>query len=212
MKSRNEISYQVALSLLEIEAIKINLEQPFKWASGWNSPIYCDNRLALSFPEIRSNIKQALSSVIKQEFEDAEAIAGVATAGIPQGSLVADNLSLPFIYVRSKPKGHGLTNQIEGKIIEGQKVVVVEDLVSTGGSSIKAVDALRSAGINVLGMISIFTYGFEEAYENMRKADIPYFSLSDYNALIEVGLNTKYINQEDEERLKAWRNDPASWK
>jgi len=212
MKSKNKISYQVALSLLEIEAIKINLEHPFKWASGWNSPIYCDNRLALSFPEIRNNIKQALSSVIRQEFRDVEAIAGVATAGIPQGALVADNLSLPFIYVRSKPKGHGLTNQIEGKIIEGQNVVVVEDLVSTGGSSIKAVEALRNAGIKVLGMISIFTYGFEEAYENMRQADIPYISLSDYNALIEVGLNSKYINQKDEERLKAWRNDPSSWK
>lgn len=212
MKSKQEISHQVAKYLLEIEAIKINLEHPFQWASGWNSPIYCDNRMALSYPQIRDYIKEALSSAIIQNFKNAEAIAGVATAGIPQGSLVSDHLSLPFIYVRAKPKGHGLANQIEGKITEGQKVVVIEDLVSTGGSSIKAVEALRAAGISVLGMISIFTYGFKASYENMRNADIPYISLSDYEALIDVGLNANYINQEDVERLKAWRIDPALWK
>jgi orotate phosphoribosyltransferase len=211
MTNENEVARRIVSSLLDIEAIKLNLEEPFTWASGWKSPIYCDNRLALSYPDKRDYIKQALADDIKMTFENTESIAGVATAGIPQGVLVADALALPFIYVRSKPKGHGLTNQIEGKIVKGQKVVVIEDLVSTGGSSIKAVEAIRDAGMQVLGMISIFTYGFDLAYENFRKADIHFHSLSDYNIMIEVAKEKKLIMEEQVERLNAWRQAPDTW-
>jgi len=211
MTNENEVARQIVSGLLDIEAIKLNLEEPFTWASGWKSPIYCDNRLALSYTDKRDYIKQALANAIRLTFKNVETIAGVATAGIPQGVLVADELALPFIYVRSKPKGHGLTNQIEGKILEGQKVVVIEDLVSTGGSSIKAVEALREAGMQVLGMISIFTYGFDLAYENFRKANIHFQSLSDYSTMIEVAMEKKLIMKEQVQRLKAWRKSPDSW-
>ena len=207
----NEVARQIVLDLLDIGAIKLNLDEPFTWASGWKSPIYCDNRLALSYPEIRDYIKHALANTVNITFEGPDAIAGVATAGIPQGALVADELGLPFIYVRSKPKGHGLTNQIEGKIVKGQKVVVIEDLVSTGGSSIKAVEAIREADMQVLGMISIFTYGFDLAFDNFRNAKIYYRSLSDYNTLIETAKNNNIISEEQVERLKAWREAPDSW-
>ena len=174
----------VASKLLEIKAIKLQPNEPFTWASGWKSPIYCDNRLALSYPEVRTFIKDRLIEVARREFEDVESIAGVATAGIPQGALLADALGLPFLYVRSKAKGHGMTNMIEGKVTVGQKVLVVEDLVSTGGSSLKAVQDLRDAGFDVVGMVAIFTYGFEVAKENFEKAGVKLICLSDYHALL----------------------------
>ena len=211
MTQDNQVARHIVSSLLNIGAIKLNLETPFTWASGWKSPIYCDNRLALSFPEIRNYIKQALASTVLRTFGGPEIIAGVATAGIPQGALVADVMGLPFIYIRSKPKEHGLSNQIEGRVVEGQKVVVIEDLVSTGGSSIKAVEAIREVGMHVIGMISIFTYGFDIAYENMRNANISYVSLSDYNIMIEVAVENAIIQEEQVDRLKAWREAPESW-
>ena len=173
-----ETAKTVAKKLLEINAIKLNVENPFTWASGWKSPIYCDNRLSLSYPEVRTFIKNQLASTIQENFSGAEAIAGVATAGIPQGALVADALNIPFIYVRSKPKGHGLENLIEGKVTKGQKVVVIEDLVSTGGSSLKAIEALMKSEVSVLGMVSIFTYGFPVAQENFDNAKVPLISIS----------------------------------
>ena len=211
MTENIETARQIVLHLLDIGAIKLNPDEPFTWASGWRSPIYCDNRLALSFPEIRDYIKHALSSAVSDHFSGTEAIAGVATAGIPQGALVADELDLPFIYVRSKPKGHGLTNQIEGHVVPGQKVAVIEDLVSTGGSSLKAVQAIRDAGMEVMGMVSIFTYGFDLSVRNFEQANVPYMSLSDYDTLIRVGIEEDLIPEAQIERLKAWRKSPDSW-
>lgn len=205
------ISHQIAAKLLQIEAIKLNLAHPFTWASGWKSPIYCDNRLALSYPEIRSMIKDALALTIRQSFAGVESIAGVATAGIPQGALVAEALELPFIYVRAKPKGHGMTNMIEGLVTPGQKTVLIEDLISTGGSSIKAGLALRDAGFEVLGMAAIFTYGFNLASTNFAEAEIKVKTLSNYNDMIEQALETGYINQDQVASLKAWREDPGNW-
>jgi orotate phosphoribosyltransferase len=211
MTKNTETARQIVLNLLDIGAIKLNPDEPFTWASGWKSPIYCDNRLALSYPEIRDYIKHALSSAVRDHFGGVEAIAGVATAGIPQGALVADELDLPFIYVRSKPKGHGLTNQIEGHVVPDQKVAVIEDLVSTGGSSLKAVQAIRAAGMEVLGMVSIFTYGFDLSIQNFKQANMPYVSLSDYDTLISVGIEEDLIPEAQIERLKAWRKSPDSW-
>lgn len=211
MTKNTEAARQIVLYLLDIGAIKLNPDTPFTWASGWKSPIYCDNRLALSYPEIRDYIKHALSLSVRDHFSDTEVIAGVATAGIPQGALVADELDLPFIYVRSKPKGHGLTNQIEGRILPGQKVTVIEDLVSTGGSSLKAVQAIRDAGMEVLGMVSIFTYGFDLSVKNFNQENVPYVSLSDYDTLIRVGIEEDLIPEAQVERLKAWRKSPDSW-
>ena len=207
----SSISHQVASKLLQIEAIRLNLENPFTWASGWNSPIYCDNRLSLSYPDIRTFIKDELKVLIQKDFTHIEAIAGVATAGIPQGALVAEALDLPFIYVRSKPKGHGMTNMIEGKITTGQKVVLVEDLISTGGSSIKAAVALREAGLDVLGMVAIFTYGFDIALENFSNEDLKVSTLSNYNDMIEEALASNYISESKVDSLKAWRENPAEW-
>lgn len=206
-----ETSKKIASLLLEIEAIKINTKSPFKWSSGWNSPIYCDNRLSLSYPEIRDYIKEKLAEKISNIFKGVEAIAGVATAGIPQGALVADNLKLPFIYVRSKPKGHGMENLIEGKITKGQKIVILEDLVSTGGSSLKAAEALRSVGFEILGMIAIFTYGFNLAEKNFKNADIQLVTLCDYPTLLEQALIHNFIKEEDLVSLKAWGVDPENW-
>ncbi len=206
-----ETSKKIASLLLEIEAIKINTKSPFKWSSGWNSPIYCDNRLSLSYPEIRDYIKEKLAGKISNNFSGVEAIAGVATAGIPQGALVADNLKLPFIYVRSKPKGHGMENLIEGKITKGLKIVILEDLVSTGGSSLKAAEALRSVGVEILGMIAIFTYGFKRAEKNFKKADIQLVTLCDYPTLLEQALIHNFITEEDLVSLKAWGVDPENW-
>ncbi|WP_017731798.1 orotate phosphoribosyltransferase [Nafulsella turpanensis] len=207
-----QIARDIATKLLEIGAIKLSPEQPFQWSSGWHSPIYCDNRLALSYPDIRNFIKRGLSSLISQHFPAAESIAGVATAGIPQGALVADALQLPFAYVRSKPKGHGMENLIEGHLPAGRKVVVVEDLVSTGGSSLKAAEALRSAGCEVLGMASIFTYGFELAKENFAAAQLPLYSLSNYNILIEEAEKLGLVTAGEIGSLEAWRKAPESWK
>lgn len=203
---------QTARYLLEIEAIKLSPESPFTWASGWKSPIYCDNRLSLSFPKVRDFITDKLVELIKTNFPSVEAIAGVATAGIPQGALVAAKLGLPFLYVRSKPKGHGMTNLIEGKLDKGQKLVVIEDLVSTGGSSLKAVEDLRAAEGEILGMAAIFTYGFSVADENFSNAGVTLRTLSDYSALIPEAIETGYVQPELLESLSAWRKDPSQWK
>jgi orotate phosphoribosyltransferase len=212
IKVQSATAGKVAEMLLQIEAIKLNTTKPFTWSSGWKSPIYCDNRLSLSFPEVRQTIKNGLVEAIQENFFTAEAIAGVATAGIAQGALVADALKLPFLYVRPKPKDHGMENLIEGKITKGQKVVVVEDLVSTGGSSLKTVAALRDAGFKVLGMVSIFNYGFDLASRNFYEADVSLISLCDYGHLLIQALEGKYVNEEQITSLKAWRVDPANWK
>jgi len=200
-----------AEKLLHIKALKVNIEQPFTWASGWKSPVYCDNRKILSFPHVRDYVKSELANTIMENFPEAESLAGVATAGIPHGALAADLLRLPFIYVRSKPKGHGLTNQIEGVLTEGQKVVVIEDLVSTGMSSLEAVEALRAAGADVIGMCALFTYGFPQAQEAFEKANVKLITLSNYNALMEVATSQSLVRAEDGEKLQEWRVSPSTW-
>jgi orotate phosphoribosyltransferase len=212
IKVQEKTAGPIAEMLLKIEAIKLNTEKPFTWSSGWKSPIYCDNRLSLSYPDIRLAIKEGLVDAIQENFFTAESIAGVATAGIAQGALVAESLNLPFLYVRPKPKDHGMENLIEGKITKGQKVVVVEDLVSTGGSSLKSVQALREAGFQVLGMISIFNYGFDLATRNFHEADVSLISLSDYSHLLNFAAVKKYVSETDLISLKSWRVDPANWK
>lgn len=202
----------VAEKLLQIEAIKLSSERPFTWSSGWKSPIYCDNRLSLSYPSVRMLIRDGLVSAIRKYFPGAQAIAGVATAGIAQGALVADVLELPFLYVRPKPKDHGMENLIEGKVTKGQKVVVVEDLVSTGGSSLKSVAALRDAGFDVMGMVCIFNYGFEVADKNFSDAKVALVSLSDYSYMIQQALTSGYIKESEVVTLKSWRVDPAGWR
>ncbi|NDK56410.1 orotate phosphoribosyltransferase [Pontibacter fetidus] len=204
-------AHQVASFLLETEAVKLSPEKPFKWSSGWNSPIYCDNRVTLSFPHIRSFIKQQLAETIKKHFPEAEAIAGVATAGIAQGALVADLLEMPFLYVRPEPKKHGMGNQIEGKLIPGQKVVLVEDLISTGGSSLKSAEAVRAAGGEVVGMVAIFTYGFAQADENFQNAGITLHCLSNYSALTEAAVANGYIQESAMAALAEWRKSPETW-
>jgi orotate phosphoribosyltransferase len=206
-----EIAASVAQILLEVKAIKLSPEKPFKWASGWNSPIYCDNRVALSYPTARTAIKNYLVETIKLQFPDCEAIAGVATAGIPQGALVADGLNLPFIYVRPEPKKHGMGNQIEGKVTEGQKVVLIEDLISTGGSSLKAVDALREANIEVLGMVAIFTYGFPIADANFKEKNVKLITLSNYKALLPKAVEMGYVTESQLVTLVEWRREPGVW-
>lgn len=212
-KSANEkaVSLKIASELLRIKAIKLNTQTPFTWSSGWKSPIYCDNRISLSYPETRSLIKAALAAAAKELFPDIEAVAGVATAGIPQGALVADVLGLPFVYVRSKPKGHGMENLIEGEITKGTKVVLVEDLVSTGGSSLKAAEALEQAEAQVIGMLAIFTYGFSIAQENFEKARIPLHCLSNYSVMLEEALSQGYIHSDQLETLEKWRKSPDTW-
>ncbi|MEB2785034.1 orotate phosphoribosyltransferase [Algoriphagus persicinus] len=206
------VAAEVADKLLEIKAIRLQPEKPFTWASGWKSPIYCDNRLSLSFPKVRTMIKEQLIRSIQHYFPNVEAIAGVATAGIPQGAILANDLDLPFIYVRSKAKGHGMENMIEGKVVPGQKVVVVEDLVSTGGSSLKATQDLLDAGFEVLGMVAIFSYGFDVAAQNFEKAGVKLVCLSHYEAMLPMAVQRKYINDDMLESLSEWRKDPASWK
>lgn len=201
----------LAEKLLSISAIILQVENPFTWASGWNSPIYTDNRKTLSYPDIRTFIKVELCRNILENFKDVDVIAGVATGAIAQGALVADQLGLPYVYVRSTPKDHGLENLIEGTIKPGQKVVVIEDLISTGQSSLKAVEAVRSAGGNVMGMIALFSYQFPVAEENMRKAKVKLISLSNYNAMIDAALATNYIQEADVATLQEWRKDPANW-
>lgn len=209
---REKSAGPVAAKLLEIQAIKLNHREPFTWASGWKSPIYCDNRLSLSYPSIRSYIRNSLVSAIRENFPDVECIAGVATAGVPQGAMVADALELPYVYVRPKPKEHGMGNLIEGKVTPGQKVVLIEDLISTGGSSLKAAQAMREAGFKVLGMVAIFTYGFEVATRNFEDAEIKLVCLSDFNALIKEAVAKKYLDDDQMVYVKSWRLDPANWK
>ena len=201
----------LAEKLLKISAIKLQPENPFVWASGWNSPIYTDNRRTLSYPEVRTFIKVELCRVIMENFGEVDAIAGVATGAIAQGALVAETLGLPYVYVRSAPKDHGLENLIEGNLKPGQKVVVIEDLISTGGSSLKAVEAIRNAGCEVIGMAAIFTYGFPVAARKFKSAQVELITLSNYNAMLETALETNYIKPEDLETLQEWRKDPASW-
>ena len=207
----NVVAREIAEYLLEIKAVVLNPQQPFTWASGIISPIYCDNRKTLSYPKVRTFIKTAFAEIISEEFKDAEAIAGVATAGIPHGALVADVLNLPFIYVRDKPKGHGLENQIEGKLDKGQKVVVIEDLISTGGSSLKAVEALRNAGADVLGLGAIVTYGFERSVKAFEEANCKVFTLSDYESLLDKAIENDYAKPEDKAELIKWYKDPEAW-
>ena len=209
--SPSDLNEHIASELLRIEAIKLKPKEPFTWSSGWKSPRYCDNRMTLSYPDLRETIKLGFSEQIKQRYPNVECIAGVATAGIPQGALVADELGLPFIYVRSKPKGHGMENMIEGKVVEGQKVVVIEDLISTGGSSIKAIHALRACQLDVLGLGAIFTYDFPHAAENLKSESIDYFSLSDYNVLLPIARQLNYIKEEDMVSLSSWRKAPDAW-
>jgi orotate phosphoribosyltransferase len=212
MNSTEEISAKIADYLLNIKAVKLKPEDPFTWASGWKSPIYCDNRVALSHPEVRNYVKEKLASLVVEEFRDADLIMGVATAGIAPGVLVADVLDLPFAYVRPEPKKHGMGNQVEGEMKAGQKVVVVEDLISTGKSSLKAVEAIKAEGGIVLGVVSIFTYQFVEAMENFRTAGVPYFSLGNYQTLIRQALETGYVKPEQMQSLDEWRTSPSSWK
>jgi orotate phosphoribosyltransferase len=197
--------------LLQIKAIKLQPSNPFTWASGWKSPIYCDNRKTLSFPEVRSFIRDSFVSLIKYLYPQAEMIAGVATGAISHGALVADRLELPFIYVRSGAKEHGLGNQIEGYYEKGQKIVVVEDLISTGGSSLNAVKALREAGCEVLGMVAIFTYEFKKASDGFAEEKCALNTLCNYSTLIETAVSTGYIVTSEAETLKKWRVDPANW-
>lgn len=201
----------LAEKLLKISAIQLQPDMPFTWASGWNSPIYTDNRKTLSYPTIRNFIKVELTRIILEQYPEAEAIAGVATGAIAQGALVAEELGAPYVYVRSKPKDHGLENLIEGNLIPGQKVVVVEDLVSTGGSSLKAVESIRNAGCEVVGMVAIFTYGFPVAEKAFKEADVNLTTLTNYNAMLEAALNTGFIQEKDLKTLRSWRNDPANW-
>jgi orotate phosphoribosyltransferase len=212
MHQTNEVAENVAKSLLQVKAVKLSPNKAFQWASGWNSPIYCDNRLILSYPQIRTYIRQEFVKMIQEEVGHIDLIAGVATGGIAIGALVAQDLGLPFAYVRSSQKGHGLSNQIEGVVESGQRVVVIEDLISTGGSSMKAVEALREAGCNVKALIAIFNYGFEVARKRFEDAKCRMLSLSDYDALIEFAMNSDYIPKSDYAKLKKWREDPANWK
>lgn len=206
-----KVEHILATKLLSISAIQLQPESPFTWASGWNSPIYTDNRKTLSYPDVRTFIKIELCRAISENFSDVQAIAGVATGAIAQGVLVADELSLPYAYVRSAPKDHGLENLIEGNLKPGQKVVVVEDLISTGGSSLKAVEAVRNAGCEVVGMVAIFTYDFPIAAEAFDKAGVKLIALSNYNAMLRAALEINYIKHDDVEALKEWRKDPANW-
>jgi len=211
MTSFDDSAHKIAEFLLQIKAIKLSPENPFTWASGRKSPIYCDNRKTLSYPQIRTYIRQEYVNMINQSFGRPDVIAGVATGGIAQGALIAQDMGLPFVYVRSEAKKHGMTNMIEGVVEKGQSVMVIEDLISTGGSSLKAVDALKEAGCVIKGMVSIFTYGFDEATENFKKANIIVKTLTDYNILIEEALKKNYITEKDVDSLKAWRKDPANW-
>jgi len=207
----NSLSQQIAKILLETKAVKLSPKAPFKWSSGWNSPIYCDNRVTLSFPTERKVIKLALAELIREKFPNVEAIAGVATAGIAQGALVAEELNLPFLYVRPEPKKHGMKNCIEGAFSPNQKIVLIEDLISTGGSSIKAANNLIEAGARVLGIAATVTYGFATADDNFNKASIKLECISHYNHLIEEAVKMDYVSTEDVEVLKEWRLNPSEW-
>ena len=206
------VKHLLAEKLLAVKAIKLQPEQPFTWASGWLSPFYCDNRKTLSFHDVRSFVKLELVHAILENFPEATAVAGVATGAIAQGMLVADELALPYAYVRPKPKDHGMKNQIEGELPAGAKVIVVEDLISTGGSSLKAVAALREAGFEVVGMVASYTYGFPVAEEAFREAGVKLVTLTDYEHVVEKALETGYIKETDVPMLHEWRKDPANWR
>lgn len=201
----------IASKLLKIKAVKLQPSNPFTWASGWKSPIYCDNRKTLSYPPLRNFIKLELARIIREKYDQVDAIAGVATGAIAQGAMVAEELSLPFVYVRSSPKDHGLENLIEGDLKPGMKVVVIEDLISTGGSSLKAVEAIRADGSDVIGMLAIFTYDFPVANEAFRKAKVELTALSNYQAVLEIALSTNYIQESELKELQEWRKSPQSW-
>jgi orotate phosphoribosyltransferase len=201
----------VAEKLLQINAIKLSPQQPFTWASGWKSPIYCDNRKVLSFPIIRDFIKSEMSSIIFEKFPDADILAGVATAGIAWGAMAADQLKLPYVYVRPKPKEHGLGNQIEGSLEKGLKVVVIEDLISTGKSSLQVCDVLKAADVEVIGMVSIFTYGFAIADKAFKDAGIPFQSLTNYKTLIDLAIEKGIVSADQQKTLLNWSADPANW-
>jgi orotate phosphoribosyltransferase len=205
------IAIEVALALLKIKAVKLQPQNPFTWASGLVSPIYCDNRIILSYPEVRKQIAFYFASLVKEKFPETTLVAGVATGAIAHGMLVAESLNLPFAYVRSAPKGHGLGNMVEGKVEPGNQIVVIEDLISTGMSSLKAVDALREKQTIVLGMAAIFSYGFDEANQNFAASECKLFTLSNYETLLSQALATNYIEQSDLESLTAWRKNPTQW-
>ena len=211
MKPNEESALKIADFLLQIKAIKLEPNKPFTWASGWKSPIYCDNRVTLSYPKVRTYIRQEFVNLILETFGKPDVIAGVATGGVAQGALVAQELGLPFVYVRSEAKKHGMTNLIEGVVEKGQSVVVIEDLISTGGSSLKAVETLRAAGCDVKGMAAIFTYGFKIATDNFKKAKCKVITLSNYELLIKQALETEYITEKDLKSLKEWRENPSEW-
>lgn len=200
-----------AEKLLRIKAIKLQPANPFTWASGWKSPFYCDNRKTLSYPTLRNFVKLEICRIIEERFGEVDAIAGVATGAIPQGALVADELNLPFVYVRSTPKDHGLENLIEGELRPGMKVVIIEDLISTGGSSLKAVNAIRNNGCEVIGMVASFTYGFPVSVEAFKNAKVTLVTLTNFEAVLEAALRTEYISEKDIPVLDAWRKDPAHW-
>ncbi|MDX2360938.1 MAG: orotate phosphoribosyltransferase [Crocinitomicaceae bacterium] len=203
---------KVAEFLLQVKAIKLKPNDPFTWASGIKSPIYCDNRVTLSYPQVRTFIRQAYAESVVEHYGKPDVIAGVATGGIAQGALVAQELGVPFIYVRSTPKEHGMGNQIEGHFEAGQKVVVIEDLISTGGSSLKAVDALRQANLDVRGLVAIFTYGFDLAHNNFVEAECPYVTLTDYETMLTKALDSNLISNDDLTSLQQWRTNPKEWK
>ncbi|MGO3611050.1 MAG: orotate phosphoribosyltransferase [Enterococcus sp.] len=205
------IAEQIAKDLLSIEAVSLSPDEPFTWASGLKSPIYCDNRVTMSYPAVRRAIAKGLAEKIKQDFPNVEVIAGTATAGIPHAAWVAELLDLPMVYIRSKPKDHGQGNQIEGRIKEGQKMVVIEDLISTGGSVLEATQAAEKEGADVLGVAAIFTYELAKGKQNFETANIPLVTLTNYSTLIESALKENYINQEQLELLKKWRQDPENW-
>ena len=207
----NNVATEFAAQLLEVKAVKVQPTEPFTWASGWKSPFYCDNRKTLSYPKLRTFVKNNLVELIKASFSDADAVAGVATGAIAQGALVADALGLPFCYVRSKAKDHGMGNLIEGTLPEGSKVVVVEDLISTGGSSLKAVEALRAAGFEVVGMVAAYTYGFPIAEQAFQKAGVRLLTLTNYEAVVSVAIESGYITADQQSTLNEWRKDPANW-
>ncbi len=207
----NNLEMIFAAKLLKVKAIKLQPTNPFTWASGWKSPFYCDNRKTLSYPDLRSFVKTELTRTIMENFHDVDAIAGVATGAIAQGALVADALNLPFVYVRSKPKDHGLENLIEGELKSGMKVVVVEDLISTGGSSLKAVEAIRNNNCEVVGMVASYTYGFPVAEKAFADAKVKLITLTNYEAVVKTAIETGYIKEEEEEMLHEWRKDPAHW-
>ena len=208
----NKSKVIMAAELLKIKAVKLQPEQPFTWASGWKSPFYCDNRKTLSFPELRTRVKLGLANLILEEFPEADTVAGVATGAIAQGALVAEELGKPFVYVRPKAKDHGLGNQIEGDIQPGAKVIVVEDLVSTGLSSLRAVEALRAAGVEVIGMVASFTYGFSVAEEAFAQAGVKLITLTDYESVLEAAMTTGYITEDVMPTLKEWRANPSEWR